>query len=86
METHFLHKSDSQVSMFRSVYRYRGYLVTLPLIFALVWVRWEIEASFVWPLGAILLLIGVLIRVWAQEHLHYRQLSLYEMDFVTPPV
>jgi protein-S-isoprenylcysteine O-methyltransferase Ste14 len=71
METHFLHESNSQVSMFRWVYRYRGYLVTPPLIFALVWFRWEIEASFVWPLGVILLLIGVLIRVWAQQHLHY---------------
>jgi protein-S-isoprenylcysteine O-methyltransferase Ste14 len=57
----------------RWIYRFRGYLVSPPLIFSLVWFRWEIEAEyFIWPLGIGLVLIGVILRIWAQQHLHYR--------------
>lgn len=53
-------------------YRFRGYLVTPPLIFALIWFDWKIEEYFVWPLGISLFLLGVGVRIWAQQHLHYR--------------
>jgi len=54
-------------------YRFRGYLITLPLIFAFFCYRWEIEVeTFVWPLGIYLVLAGMILRIWAQQHLHYR--------------
>lgn len=53
-------------------YRFRGYLVTPPLIFAIIWFDWEIEEYFVWPLGISFFLLGVGVRIWAQQHLHYR--------------
>jgi protein-S-isoprenylcysteine O-methyltransferase Ste14 len=54
------------------VYRFRGYLVAPPLIFAIFWSRYETEAEFIWPLGISLFIFGVAIRIWAQQHLHYR--------------
>lgn len=54
-------------------YRLRGYLVALPLIFAVFCSRWRIEIKYlIWPLGIGLVLIGMIIRIWAQQHLHYR--------------
>lgn len=54
------------------VYRFRGYLVAQPFIFAFFWFYWETEEYFVWPLGICLFLMGVALRIWAQQHLHYR--------------
>jgi protein-S-isoprenylcysteine O-methyltransferase Ste14 len=55
------------------VYRYRGYLVAPPLVFAFFWCRWEVEIEYlIWPLGIGLVLTGMVIRIWAQQHLHYR--------------
>ena len=56
----------------KCVYRFRGYLVAPPMIFALLCRYGETERSFVWPLGISLFLMGVALRLWAQEHLHYR--------------
>ena len=56
----------------RFFYGYRGYLVALPVIFSLVWFRWEVETIWTWPVGLCLFLLGFGIRVWAQQHLHYR--------------
>ncbi len=66
------------------VYRFRGYLVALPLIFAFFWFHWETEEHFVWPLGIFLFLIGVAFRIWAQQHLHYR-LKVHKRLTVTGP-
>ncbi len=55
----------------KSFYRYRGYLVAPPMIFALIWFDWEIEKTFVWPLGICIFLMGAIIRIWAQQHLRY---------------
>jgi protein-S-isoprenylcysteine O-methyltransferase Ste14 len=55
------------------IYRFRGYLVTPPLIFAFFWHRWEVEVEYlIWPLGIGLVLFGIIIRIWAQQHLHYK--------------
>ena len=55
------------------VYRFRGYLMTPPLIFAIFCFRYEIEAEFIiWPFGICLFIFGVALRIWAQQHLHYR--------------
>ena len=55
------------------IYRFRGYLVIPPLIFAFFWHRWEVEVEYlIWPLGLGLVFIGIILRMWAQQHLHYR--------------
>ena len=66
------------------VYRYRGYLVSLPLIFALICFHWETEEWFIWPLGISVFLIGVFLRIWAQQHLHYR-LRIHKIQTITGP-
>jgi len=59
--------------MTRWFYRLRGYLATAPLVFALFCFRWETETDYViWPIGIGLVFVGMILRVWAQQHLHYR--------------
>jgi protein-S-isoprenylcysteine O-methyltransferase Ste14 len=57
----------------RWIYRFRGVLVSPPLIFALVWSRFETENDyFIWGIGILIYSIGLALRIWAQQHLHYR--------------
>jgi len=60
------------MSVSKSVYRLRGYLIPLPLLFGFVCFHHEMEGKFIWPIGICLLILGVLLRTWAQQHLHYR--------------
>lgn len=55
------------------IYRLRNYLVSPPLIFAFALNDYEIEADWlIWPLGVVIVLVGIALRVWGQQHLHYR--------------
>ena len=55
------------------VYRFRNYLVSLPLILAFVINHYEVEAhGFIWPLAVVTVLAGIALRIWGQQHLHYR--------------
>jgi protein-S-isoprenylcysteine O-methyltransferase Ste14 len=54
------------------LFRFRGLLVSLPMMFAFFCFHWETEHHFIWPAGIGLFLIGVMIRVWAQQHLRFR--------------
>lgn len=55
------------------IYRFRGVLVSPPLIFALVWFRFEIENDYsIWGIGIPIYFSGLALRIWAQQHLHYR--------------
>jgi protein-S-isoprenylcysteine O-methyltransferase Ste14 len=57
----------------RWIYRSRGVLVSPPLIFALVWSRFETENDYlIWGIGISAYFIGLALRIWAQQHLHYR--------------
>jgi protein-S-isoprenylcysteine O-methyltransferase Ste14 len=61
------------MSITRMVYRLRGFLISLPLVFALVSFSFETENEwFSWSVGVSIFLGGLLLRVWAQQHLHYR--------------
>jgi protein-S-isoprenylcysteine O-methyltransferase Ste14 len=61
------------ISMTQLAYRLRGYLICLPYIFALILNSFETENDwFNWPLGASIFLFGLFLRIWAQQHLHYR--------------
>jgi protein-S-isoprenylcysteine O-methyltransferase Ste14 len=54
-------------------YRLRGFLVSLPLIVALFCFSLETEMDyFIWPIGISLVFTGMILRIWAQQHLRYR--------------
>ena len=54
-------------------YRLRGWLMVPPVLFCLSCYWHEVEhASLVWPLGLVLFASGLLLRIWAQMHIHYR--------------
>jgi protein-S-isoprenylcysteine O-methyltransferase Ste14 len=57
----------------KMVYRWRGPLAALPVIFSVFCFVGECENDFViWPLGVLLFVIGWALRMWAQKHLGYR--------------
>lgn len=57
----------------RWVYRYRGVLAAPPLVFAALSDLWEAGYDLiVWPAGVVVFLSGVLLRLWAQQHVHFR--------------
>jgi protein-S-isoprenylcysteine O-methyltransferase Ste14 len=60
------------------IYRLRNVLASLPLIFAFIYNHGQIEKEFViWGVGGIIFLAGIAVRIWAQQHLHYR-MGLYK--------
>ena len=55
------------------VYRARGILAALPCLAFLAITFKETESdTVVWPVGLSLFFAGVFLRVWAQQHIHYR--------------
>jgi len=54
-------------------YKYRNKLVAVPLMVA-IFVTWgEYEKwHVIWLGGGIVYLLGLLLRIWAQQHLHFR--------------
>ncbi|MGB9627389.1 MAG: methyltransferase family protein [Thermodesulfobacteriota bacterium] len=61
------------MSITHYAYRLRGFLIPLPIIFSLFCFSFEIEVDyFIWPIGVSIFLFGILLRIWAQQHLHYR--------------
>jgi protein-S-isoprenylcysteine O-methyltransferase Ste14 len=60
------------MAAFKWVYRMRGYLVALPIVVATFSFHHETESELIWPIGGLLFLCGFALRIWAQQHLHYR--------------
>jgi len=61
------------MSIERMAYRLRGYLISLPIIFAFISNSFETENDWLnWPIGISIFLFGLFLRIWAQQHLHYR--------------
>lgn len=59
--------------MKRFFYRFRGWLVAPPLLFALFATFGRVDRPYLcWGLGLALFAGGLFLRVWAQQHLHYR--------------
>lgn len=59
--------------MKRFFYRFRGWLVAPPLLFALFTTVGRADRPVLsWALGLVLFALGVFLRLWAQQHLHYR--------------
>jgi len=61
------------MSIPRMAYRLRGLLIVPLFIFALLCFSYETENDWIiWPVGVSIFLLGFLVRIWAQQHLHYR--------------
>lgn len=55
------------------IYRLRNYFVSPPLIFAYALNEYKMEAhGLIWPLAVVIVLAGIALRIWGQQHLHYR--------------
>lgn len=54
------------------LFKYRNLLAALPLVYAFLSLRWELEAHHVlWPMAALLALLGAALRAWARCHCSY---------------
>ena len=55
------------------IYKLRGLLMVPPILSALI-IRWhEIEIDWlIWSIGGFIFLLGILLRIWSQMHIHYR--------------
>lgn len=61
------------MSVNRIANRFRGLLISPPLIIALFPFNYETEIDWlIWPLGCSIFLLGMVLRIWAQQHLHHR--------------
>lgn len=60
-------------AVLKFAYRYRGELVALPLVYALLcsWHEYENE-PILWLAAGITFMLGFALRVWSQQHLHFR--------------
>jgi len=55
------------------VFRFRGALAAVPLVVAAVTFRWETERDvLMWSVALTLVGLGMVLRTWAQQHLHHR--------------
>lgn len=54
-------------------YTYRGFLVSIPIIAALFFRdRTDTNDLTLWIIAGIVFSLGLFIRIWAQQHLHFR--------------
>ena len=67
------------------IFRQRGVLANLPLLFALFWTRGEVNNSpLTWSIGLALLLLGMAVRIWAQSHIHHRLVKTTQFTCTGP--
>jgi protein-S-isoprenylcysteine O-methyltransferase Ste14 len=60
-------------SVWKWVYLLRGFLVSVPLVFAVFLSCFEVENEYLtWSLGLSVFFVGMAIRIWTQQHLRYR--------------
>ena len=56
-----------------TIYSMRGVLVSLPIVFVLLFPEpWSTDRHLLSGLGLVLVTLGFGVRLWAQQHLHYR--------------
>jgi protein-S-isoprenylcysteine O-methyltransferase Ste14 len=57
----------------KAIYRWRGVLASLPVLFSLFCFLGEYENAYLmWPIGLLLFGTGWAMRLWTQKHLGYR--------------
>lgn len=54
-------------------YRYRGSLVAIPLVIAVfsTWHEYE-NHTILWAVAGGIFIMGLALRIWAQQHIHFR--------------
>jgi protein-S-isoprenylcysteine O-methyltransferase Ste14 len=73
------------MTAFPWVYRFRSYWACAPLLFALFLEYGEVEEDWpIWIAAIGLFLLGMGLRVWAQQHLHHR-LRVHKQLSMTGP-
>lgn len=73
------------MSLSRYIYRFRGVLVSLPLVFAVVCFYDETENDWLtWPLGSSIFFVGLLLRIWARQHCPYLQRGFKHLAITGP--
>jgi protein-S-isoprenylcysteine O-methyltransferase Ste14 len=61
------------VAFYHLLFRLRNALIAPLLFFALFSSSYKYENDkIIWPLGVFIFLVGFFLRIWGQEHLHYR--------------
>lgn len=56
-----------------TIYSMRGVLVSLPIVFVLFFPQpWSADGYLLFGFGLGLVTLGFCLRLWAQQHLHYR--------------
>lgn len=61
------------MARFKWIYHLRNFGAALPLLFSVIFNYRQIEAEWpIWGIGGAIFLTGIAIRIWAQQHLHYR--------------
>jgi protein-S-isoprenylcysteine O-methyltransferase Ste14 len=69
----------------KSLFKWRGWLASLPVVIAFLCLRGEFEHDTVtWAIGGPVFLAAVAVRIWAQCHLGYR-LKTHKILTVTGP-
>jgi protein-S-isoprenylcysteine O-methyltransferase Ste14 len=72
-------------SITRLIHRFRGELASPPFIFVFVWFYFKVETDYlIWLLGISVFLMGMAVRIWAQQHLHYRLKGQRELTTTGP--
>jgi protein-S-isoprenylcysteine O-methyltransferase Ste14 len=67
------------------VFHRRGILAALPVVAALFMTTGQYDNDLVtWPLAAVLVLAGMLVRVWAQQHLQHRLRASMDLTVTGP--
>lgn len=60
-------------SLYRTCFRLRAYLTSFPVILAIFIFFHSTEYDIVvWPVGVSVFLLGFAVRLWSQQHLHFR--------------
>lgn len=73
------------MSIPRWFYRVRNFLACMPLMFVFFNHTGEMENDgIIWILGPSIVLVGIALRIWAQQHLHYR-LKIHKQLTTTGP-
>ena len=67
------------------VFHHRGIFANVPLVFAFFLTRGETQnTALAWSLGFGFLLLGMAVRVWAQQHIHHRLVKELELTRTGP--
>jgi len=73
LEAEVMTRAVSDIRVPRWVYHYRNLLAAPPLVYAALSFHLETEEDWlIWPLGALIVVLGVALRVWAQAHIRVR--------------